>query len=543
MDQGEKTKKRTNPALVYCTGCGAPTEFDIVHQNYHCQNCGAHMAIDVPLREKRAWRRAKQEEFLKHMNAMSTVVYECPNCGAKVAVPTKEALAKCPFCASQLVRREFLTSDVFPEMVIPFYINRAEAAGFLKQWCGQHQDSKEAALIRQQLEQLTGFYLPYQLVKGPVGCRVTRDGTERAYHCGGYVDGLAVNTSKQLDNLVLDGMEPFDWEGVRDFDFAYLAGQKVKLQDVSVKELDKRVVREIQKDYLPVVEKAMETQGVHLETEADEMLVLPVLLPVYVLQADKFTAVVNGQTGRTAVSALELKKDSSYLRAPTLITLGIFAAVFAACRFLIGYQTEMCLILAGLCTVIFGLIAFTALADGRRAKVTREVFTGAAQKLSRQQEKLVPSAWMEKPAQIPVFFEKIKDQLEPVRISFYSTGRWIQWLLAAVLLLALPALIAYVVRGFDGEGISFYGVFPWLVLVGLALPALFMNFGMVVVFDYPIFKKIKENGSLEKIPSRDYDHFSYKELVGTVFSPPYRTFTLIMLGLLLFCSLVAAAGK
>ena len=133
-------KQRKNPALVYCTGCGAPVEFDIIHQNYHCASCGANMAIDMPLQEKRAWRQAKQKEFLKHMNAMNLVIYVCPGCGAKVAVETKEALATCSFCGTQLVRREFLTSDVFPEMVIPFYLTLKEAENFLKKWAFKGKD-------------------------------------------------------------------------------------------------------------------------------------------------------------------------------------------------------------------------------------------------------------------------------------------------------------------------------------------------------------------------------------------------------------------
>lgn len=40
---------------------------------------------------------------------------------------------------------------------------------------------------------------------------------------------MAVNTSNQLDNMVLDHAEPFDWKGTVPFEFGYIAGQRVKL--------------------------------------------------------------------------------------------------------------------------------------------------------------------------------------------------------------------------------------------------------------------------------------------------------------------------
>ena len=535
-------KQRKNPALVYCTGCGAPVEFDIIHQNYHCASCGANMAIDMPLQEQRAWRQAKQKEFLKHMDAMNLVVYVCPGCGAKVAVETKEALATCSFCGTQLVRREFLTSDVFPEMVIPFYITLKEAENFLKKWCEENKAKKEAVLVKKHLKELIGFYLPYQLVKGPIDCLVTRDNTDRVYHCGGYVDEIAVNTSKQLDNLVLDGMEPFDWGAVQNFDFAYLAGQRVKLQDIKVDELNKRVDKEVQKNYLPVVEKVMEIKGVEIETDGDKLLVLPVLLPAYILQVDKFTAVVNGQTGRVGISALDIEKNRPYLWEPTIITVVAGVGLYAFTQYWGDEVQAMSFELTGMGTVIMGIIAFAVFTDRRKAKITRNVFTGQGQKLSRHLDKLVTEKFAERIPMLPVFFETLKDKKEPVKISFYSVKRFITWGIASLILISLPLLLGYVFRGFNVQHMAYYGAVPWLVLVGAALPMFYMRFGRVLVYDYPILKKIKEDGTLENIPEKEYSTFSLGRVVKTVFTGDYKQFTLVMLGFLLLSSLVVAMG-
>lgn len=543
MGKGTYEKKRKNPALVYCTGCGAPVEFDIVRQNYHCAACGADMAIDRPLQERRAWRQARQEEFLKHMDAMNMVVYVCPGCGAKVAVETKEALTKCPFCGMQLVRREFLTSDVFPEMVIPFYITNEEAREFLKKWGEENSREKEAAIIKKHLKELKGFYLPYQLVKGPIACLVTRDNTDRAYHCGGYVNEIAVNTSKQINNLVLDGMEPFDWDSVEEFDFAYLAGQRVKLQDIKVDELNKRIDKEVQKDYLPVVEKAMETKGVRMQADTGNLLVMPVLLPVYILQIDKFTAVVNGQTGRVAVGALEIKKDRSYLLEPTLITILSCLGIYAFTQYWGGEVQARWLELTGMGTILIGILAFAALTDRRGAKIIKPVFIGPLQKLIRNQNRLVQEQFKERIPLVPVFFETIKDVIIPVKISFYSIGRLIQWFIAGVILVALPVILGYVFAGFEASQLAYYGAVPWWALAAGAIPLFFLRFGRVVVYDYPIFQKIKEDGTWENISAQEYSTFSVGKLVKTVFTGDYKKITLILLVFLLMCSFVVAVGK
>ena len=143
---------------------------------------------------------------------------------------------------------------------------------------------------------------------------------------------------------------------------------------------------------------------------------------------------------------------------------------------------------------------------------------------------------------LPVFFETLKDKKEPVKISFYSVKRFITWGIASLILISLPLLLGYVFRGFNVQHMAYYGAVPWLVLVGAALPMFYMRFGRVLVYDYPILKKIKEDGTLENIPEKEYSTFSLGRVVKTVFTGDYKKFTLVMLGFLLLSSLVVAMG-
>ena len=101
-----------------------------------------------------------------------------------------------------------------PDLIIPFFITKDEAKQRLKTWADEHRRTPEGKAVLSNMNHFCGYYLPYQIVKGPVNARVSRDGTFRGYECGGYLEGTAVGTSKQLDNLVLNDMEPFDWAEV-----------------------------------------------------------------------------------------------------------------------------------------------------------------------------------------------------------------------------------------------------------------------------------------------------------------------------------------
>ena len=35
---------------IHCATCGAPAQFDVVTQNYHCPNCGGNTGTEIPVR-------------------------------------------------------------------------------------------------------------------------------------------------------------------------------------------------------------------------------------------------------------------------------------------------------------------------------------------------------------------------------------------------------------------------------------------------------------------------------------------------------------
>jgi DNA-directed RNA polymerase subunit RPC12/RpoP len=502
-----------NPLTIHCGSCSSPAEFDIVRQNYLCGHCGARTDIGQALRAKKSWRDARQVRFHNEIGKLKETVYTCSSCGAKVVMGDREALSRCGFCDGKLVRREFLSEDSFPELVIPFQITQEEAGERLLRWCEENKSKPEAGIVRQDAKRLCGFYLPYQLVRGAVSCLVSRDASYRTYRCGGYLDGISINTSSQLDNEVLDAMEPFDWSGVREFDFGYLAGQRVKLQDIDGAVLQRRAVTEVKEKYAPTVSKVMQTKGVEITPSIDNMLIMPVLLPAYVLNCGKVKVALNGQTGRVAVSAKKEKKDRSWYVEPILITVAAFLVTF----FLAHRQWDSLedgFKFGGGAALIVGLIAWTAYGENRWDRFFRPIFRSGDVVAGRQDGELVykKDAGAAGNNAAPVFFETMQGGIVPVKIRFYSAGRIARWTFLLFLWNTLPLLLAFLLAGFDTRPMWMGGLVVWLCVSIPTTPAFIMKFFRLEVYDHPILLRILEDDRTVPVPREKRNRQMFREI-------------------------------
>lgn len=209
------TEESKNPLEIRCSACGAPAEFDIIHQIYQCRYCGQKVDANEPVERLKKWRALKRRHSGVNSGDIHPSVHICKNCGAEILIPEGEAVGRCEFCGGNLVRRAFTFRDNLPEVFIPFVLTEKEASERLTAWALKNKRIKEAGWVEKNIKSLKGYYLPYQIVKGPVRCTVFRDQafSDKKYICGSFINGMAVNTSNQLDNMVLDHAEPFDWKG------------------------------------------------------------------------------------------------------------------------------------------------------------------------------------------------------------------------------------------------------------------------------------------------------------------------------------------
>ena len=474
-----------SPIRLSCPNCGAPSYFDIGSHTYRCSYCQTTTPPDVQKRQVMGWRQMRQNQMRQDFSRYNMAVYSCPGCGASVTVEASEATGRCSFCGGSLVRRSYTNTDSFPELIIPFRLSEQEAKARLTEWANKHHNKEERETVLKNVQHLKGFYLPYQFVRGPIACTVTRDATDRTYHCGGYVDEIAINVSSQLDNEVLDAAEPFMWDDTRDFSFGYVAGHSVKMQDITGKQLRGRVRREVESDYLPTVEKTMHTKGIDLNANPGELQELPVLLPMYVIQQKNLSVAVNGQTGAVAVTTHKQVDTSRFwFKEPLLITLAVFVITLVLSN----------IAFAGMFALTACLIAFTAFSNNRKKHMKTVIHSTHGRDEKERLE--------------PVFRESIGGQWYNVDISFFPVGRVIRFVIGMILFNALPLLISMFAMWVYDKPITDLQIGYIAIWLVLSIPFTFIFFIAYLrrdIYDHPSVSVIMPDGSTKKVNPKDID--------------------------------------
>ncbi len=482
-----------NPLALSCPSCGAPAEYDIAQHSCRCKFCGAQSRPEEQIGLVEHWRAVHREQLRQAPMPLKAALLSCPNCGAQVAVDEGEATAGCAFCGGKLVRREFSRQEELPDLILPFRLTLEEAKTALQGWA-KKQRGKNRQKVERNLQHLKGCYLPYVFVRGPIDCEVFRDRSERRFHCSGYVDRIAVNTSKQLRNDVLDAIEPFQWEESRPFAWEYLAGQRVKLRDISGNDLATRVRQEVETDFLPVVEKTMETRGVSLRLQEGALVEMPLLLPVYFLSQKGMCVAVNGQTGAVAGWFGEQKDTNRFwFVEPTLTTLAVF---------LLAWFLSHTLMMGGMFGLVAGLISFVAFGQDKDSHI-RDIIRG---RKGRRRE----------PQVAPIFREQVKGEWVQVRISFFPLFRVLRFLVMGVLFNIMPLLLAFLLCP-EGKTVQVGYLAIWLVI---SVPMTFIFWIAYLrrdIYDYPVIRQVLPGGALRRVkPDADAGKKSVGASIGEV---------------------------
>lgn len=485
---------------IHCASCGAPAQYDIVKQNYHCPNCGEDTGTEIPLKKLREFRSLTKTLLEQELPDSQTIACECPNCGARVIVKEHEVTETCIFCQSKILRSNVQMREGFPEMVIPFRLNRKQAEQQLDEWVEKHSDKKESEILKENRKKLKGIYLPYELIRGPIRFNVARDNSDRRYTCGGFLEHVAVNVTERCNNLLLNGMEPFLWEELEPFQFGYIAGHAAEVPTADGEELRRRVFEEVAEEYRPTVERTMQTTGLSLSPATDALLRMPAFLPVYFLDCGDVQAAVNGQTGKVSVLAAKETKTYPWVIEPLLGTLAVMIFIFFAFRNYGGVPMDPKELfeLVGMAGLLAALILFTIFSKGREARVRRKIYKSIS-----EEEKKNPGETME-----PVFFEQIQGQEIPVRLGFYSGGRMVKIALILLLTNLSPSILAWLFTAVSciGTGdLALLGQLDYsyhVVWLCLSLPvsvAGFVVFGRIEIYDSPVIFRILENGGRKRI--------------------------------------------
>lgn len=302
-----------NPLIIRCKSCSGELGFDIVKQQYVCAHCGATTEQDSRKAEFKEWKSTHQHNLQQQLSKAK--LFCCPACGAKTMTAADDVTTECPFCGNTLID-DTLSETELPEVIIPFKITLEGAKDKLKQWVNENRKKTAAQQIEKHLDRLTGCYLPYQIVRGANNGHLfiaKMTGADTSHPFKAYLDSTAINASKEFDNLLLDGMEPFLFDEAKEFDFSYLNGQKVKIKNIDGKELNIRIDEEIKAQQFQTLSKKLLNRRLSLFLLDNDNESASALLPVYFINCGNGIEVaVNGQTGKISITTGKTTKPSRF---------------------------------------------------------------------------------------------------------------------------------------------------------------------------------------------------------------------------------------
>ena len=507
---------------VFCPSCGSAAHFDIIHQNYKCSYCDGRVEIRDAIKEKQGFRELHQKKIKEDAKKYKLLSGYCSGCGATVVFEENEPMATCAFCGKALVRKEYTSDKELPELLIPFRITEDEAKKIAKEWCEANKNKEEAKHFSERISNIKGFYLPYELIRGCVRCsNVGRKDAYARFDCRGDVAQEFINRSKQLDNLLLDAMEPFELDDLKEFDFAYLAGQRVKVSDIDNYELEKRICDELEENYKKELKKTFKTDALDISVATESMLRMPVLLPVYYICDGNFMAVINGQTGKVSVRA---EKDSYYYFLPwwlkAILSNIIICSIIYLVMVICGAKKDVALTALGCLAVIIGIVTLCLFEQDSKKKAFKElagrkIFSSKNYPYRRKEtgELFKDQTELKREMNAPVFFQNYLGEEKLVEYDFASIKRLFPMYLTGFVVLFLPVICALFLNGFDFQKLTLGGSAVWFCIFVPTVPIYLLKYAYVTLYNSPWIYIINEDGSKKRL---DSGGFSFSKLIKNI---------------------------
>lgn len=301
-----------------CPNCKAGLEFNPESKKWKCNYCFSEFnvnEVDATYEKKKGSRQETTED----LNS-----YSCTSCGAELISDATVAATFCVYCNSHSIIKSRFSGKFTPKSVIPFKIGKKDAQEIYTKWISKKKFAPKEFKNNKELEKITGIYAPFWLFDNNVKGHLDGEGTkihtwsDRDYkytqtkyysilrECTANYNGVPVDGLKKLDDSVMMGIEPYDYNELTDFSMKYMSGFMAEKYDVDVKEAS-AVANERVKQYMSS-RLSQTVTGYSSFTQNSNRITITnmeysyAMLPIYLLvneyEGKKYEFFINGQTGK-----------------------------------------------------------------------------------------------------------------------------------------------------------------------------------------------------------------------------------------------------
>ena len=316
-----------------CPCCNAPLIYGGEMQQLKCEYCDNSFDLDTlracqeseqpEISAEIQWDGKSSQQWSKDDKAQLQI-YLCDACGGQLISDDHTAATFCPYCGNPAILPSRLTGGLKPDGVIPFKTTKEDAKAAFMKLCGGKPLLPKFFTEEQQLEKITGIYVPFWLYD----CNADFNGSYKATRIHSWSDsryiytktdhfllrrqaeaaysGIPMDGSSKMEDAFMESIEPYWYEDLVDFEMAYLSGYLADKYDVESSSGEDRIRQRVETSLNDHVQSSFWGYSTVIPTSRNIQInhgnAKYVLLPVWMLNTkykDKtYTFAMNGQTGK-----------------------------------------------------------------------------------------------------------------------------------------------------------------------------------------------------------------------------------------------------
>lgn len=254
----------------------------------------------------------------------SSVITECANCGAPLELPNYISACRCAHCGCYTILEEKVEGELEPNLILPFQISKEKAVKLLRKEFQSRFFTPGTFLSAATLEGMEGTYVPFFLYDYLANYDYAGTGTKiRSWRSGNteYIetsyyrvernididfDRIPVDASVNMDDKLMDLLEPFDSKSMEDFQKKYMSGFQGEYYSQNLTELEPRALEKARRDSEELLQGTLsgynslcaDRKHLNLDRQTAAYALLPVWVYHYSYHGQKYDYYVNGQSGK-----------------------------------------------------------------------------------------------------------------------------------------------------------------------------------------------------------------------------------------------------
>ena len=322
-----------NTVQYKCPNCGGELVFNPEKQMFSCPYCASdfteaemeeryHTQNETAQKEADADAKTLKDENDEAAFEEHTRLYECPSCGAQIIADETTSATFCYYCHNPVVLAGRLKGNYKPAYVLPFAVQRDAAEKEFRAWCRKRWFLPSDFRSKQQLEKMSGVYVPFWLASCLADTNMSgigqvvkswRDGKYQVTETTEYTvsrqakipfERVPADGAAKIEDALMDAIEPFPIQEMRPFSMQYLSGFLAEKYDVDwekivpriqsrVQTASEQVINETLTQYTSIKNKQVHVNMTNLQ---HDYVLLPVWFMSYQHGGKTYHFAMNGQT-------------------------------------------------------------------------------------------------------------------------------------------------------------------------------------------------------------------------------------------------------